>query len=445
MLEHALRAVHRQIQSPRIQPALLVLGKITWTALGCVGQQNGAGHAHVQALDEAAHGHPHPGVARRHEILGNAVVFVAEGQRKSRNVFEILGEELTLGAGRNQGVPLLLERRDAWLRLPEGTDVEPALGAPGHGFDRHELVLALVGVVPVLAVIVARSNWARQWAVKETGRILQSQGLSAQYELKTHFWPISAELAQVRLDSIDGGAPALVCDRILVRPRLFALLAGKLVVDQVEIDSPQIRVVLDGDRITNLGFDLPKSDKTKAPGPWTAPFDVLSVTDARLDLDVRGVAAQVDHLDLDVNVDVPSRGADAVFEISSHLSEARVRTKRQLTRTEKKERTTIAASFEDSLCDVTARLRIERKSVLVRRLSAKGYADVDPSGTNYGACPPSDDALSYVDLQLNHFSVQLPIPEGKVPTLAGQFSVRAPLALVMRADDTPKTGGWVGA
>jgi translocation and assembly module TamB len=307
------------------------------------------------------------------------------------------------------------------------------------------VVLALVGVVPVLTVIVARSNWARQWAMAETGKLLKSQGLSAQYELRTHFWPISAELVQVRVDSIDGGAPALVCDRIQVRPRLFALLAGKLVVDQVEIDSPQIRVVLDGDRITNLGFDLPKSEKTKDTGPWTAPFDVLSITDARLDLDVRGVLAQVEHLDVDVNVDVPTKGADAVFEIASHLSEARVRTKRQLTRTEKKVRSTISASFEDSVCDVTARLRLERKSVFVRRLSARGFADLDPEGTNYGACPASEDSLSYVLLDLNHFSVQLPIPEGKLPTLAGQFSVRAPLGLVMRADDTPKAGGWVAA
>src|SRR5580704_18858794 len=86
--------------------------------------------------------------------------------------------------------------------------------------------LALVGLVPFIATLTVRSAWARDWAARETQRLLRQQGVVASYAPSLRVWPLAVELDHVRLESSDGGAPVLECTRVALRPRLFALLAG---------------------------------------------------------------------------------------------------------------------------------------------------------------------------------------------------------------------------
>src|SRR5579883_1042152 len=93
------------------------------------------------------------------------------------------------------------------------------------------VLLAAVGAMPFLATLVVRSAWASAWAARETQRVLRDQGVVATYAPSLRVWPIAVELDRLRVESTDGGGPALECDRVLVRPKLFGLLAGKLAID----------------------------------------------------------------------------------------------------------------------------------------------------------------------------------------------------------------------
>src|SRR5271166_3789327 len=116
------------------------------------------------------------------------------------------------------------------------------------------MALAAVGTLPFLATLIVRSAWARDWAARTSRRLLETQRIEATFAPSLRVWPLALELDHVRVDSADGGGPALECRRILVRPKLFALLAGKVAIDTVDLDSPKLRVVVRDGKVTNLAL-----------------------------------------------------------------------------------------------------------------------------------------------------------------------------------------------
>src|SRR6202030_1700533 len=115
----------------------------------------------------------------------------------------------------------------------------------------------------IAITVLARSAVLNSWATRESSRLLEQQGLHADYTIQVKLVPLALELTEVKLDATDGEGPALTSDRVSARPRIFALLAGKLVIDQIEIDEPAIRLVLKEGELQNLPLKLPKSDGKK--------------------------------------------------------------------------------------------------------------------------------------------------------------------------------------
>jgi translocation and assembly module TamB len=310
----------------------------------------------------------------------------------------------------------------------------------GRHFARLVCVLfAIVGFIPVGGALVLRSTWARQIASRETTRIVRDQGFEASYEVGIRLWPLSVVLTHVRVESKDGGAPVLEADRIVAKPKIFALLAGKLVIDQVEAERPRVRVVYADRKIVNLGIEIPESKDDKDE-PWKVPFDVVSLSDASFDVDVEGVHAVVEGVDLDVTAD-DERGLGASFEIAVHVGKGRVRMLRTFEPTPKKP--VNMASYEDVLCNATGRLRVEKKGILVRRLSLGGYADLDTEGDTWPTCdlPPIDKRR--VEVTASQVSVKFPSKKGEFPALAGRVSARAPIGVVERIGGLPSMDGTV--
>ena len=120
--------------------------------------------------------------------------------------------EMRGGDGRETGLPALRRRPRDWGK----TAARAAC-----------LALAIVGLLPFAATVVVRSAWARTWAATQTERLVAAQGITARYAMSLRIWPLAVELTDLRVDSNDGGAPALEAAHARVRPRLFALLAGK--------------------------------------------------------------------------------------------------------------------------------------------------------------------------------------------------------------------------
>jgi translocation and assembly module TamB len=303
-------------------------------------------------------------------------------------------------------------------------------------------VFALIGVLPVAAGAVVRSVPARRWAVQETTRLLRQQGIVATYQVELKLWPLAVELTNLAVASGDRGGPALTSPRASVRPRVFALLSGKLAIDQIEVDAPHVRAVLKDGQLANLGIVLPKGGKG---GPFHAPFSVFSIADASLDLDIDGTKIDARELDVDVTTDDDLEKGSS-FEIAVRAGETNV-TRERVSTVKGKE---LHSFDDDALCGVDARVRIEPDLITVRRLNATGSADLDVAAGSGPGChlPPGDKRN--VELALSHLRVRLPPksapgkPQEDRPQVDGHVKARLPLGLAERFVHLPETDGWLG-
>src|ERR1700754_1259381 len=141
------------------------------------------------------------------------------------------------------------------------------------------VLFAVCGLVPVGVGLLVRTTWARGIATRETRALVAQYGVNASYELDLRLWPLSVSLRNVRVEASDGGTPFLTVRRATARPKIFGLLAGKVVVDQIEIDRPTARVVLEGGKLKNLALNLPDTPKSEHP-KTRAPFSVVSTSEA---------------------------------------------------------------------------------------------------------------------------------------------------------------------
>jgi translocation and assembly module TamB len=296
------------------------------------------------------------------------------------------------------------------------------------------MVLAFVGLLPFLTAFVVRSAWARSFAARTTQRLIAEHGVVAHYEPAFRIWPMAIELDRARVESNDGGAPVLEAARILVRPRLFALLAGKLAIDQIDLDSPRVRAVVREGKLVNLA--LPSNDAPSG-GPLHAPFDTFSVTDASVDLDVDGIRVGASGIDADATAeDDPRRGSS--LEVALRIGHAAVHRRRT-----RADGTT--AEDDDVLCSTDGRVRIDPDAVLVRRFEATAVADFDGAPDTTPSCEASEDDPRRVAVSLGHLRVRLPGPALPRPTVDGHVRVRVPIPLVERVAQTAPLGGWAGA
>jgi len=293
--------------------------------------------------------------------------------------------------------------------------------------------LAVVGALPFVAALVIRSASARQWAARESQRLLRERGIVATYATALRVWPLAVELDGVRVNSSDSGPPALECGRILVRPRFFALLAGKLAIDGIDLDGPRLRAVVREGRLLNLAV---KDMGAKRVGPLHAPFNAFSVTDGAIDLDVDEVRVEARSLDLDVTAeDDPVLGGS--FEVA--LRTGRAELHRGRARADGS-----VATDDDALCMVEARVRVDPSGVLVRRFTGVGSVDLDAAPGTTPSCDLPAGDMRRAELSLSHVRVQLPDEPGRLPRVDGHVHARAPIGLAERAASLPETNGWVG-
>ncbi len=293
------------------------------------------------------------------------------------------------------------------------------------------IVLALVGLVPFATTLAVRSTWVRTWAATETEHALRAQGIVASYAVALRVWPLAVELTGVRVEGRDGGAPVLECTRARIRPKLFALLAGKLAIDQIEVDQPRVHVVVKDGKLANLAIPEPSAP---SKGPSHAPFNAFALTDASLDLQIDDTRVDASAVDLDVTVeDDPTAGS--TYELAMRVGRAAVH--RPRARPDGS-----VASDDDALCSVDGRVRVEPGAILVRRLEGVGSADLEAAP---GTTPPCDlpvDDKRRVEVSLGHVHVVLPSGSVKVPYFDGHVRVRGPVALAERAASLPETDGW---
>lgn len=291
------------------------------------------------------------------------------------------------------------------------------------------VLLALVGALPLLGIVVTRSSPVRAWAAQETAALIgRLVGVEARYTVAVQLIPLALVLENIEVRSSDGGGPALTARRISVTPRFFSLLAGRLDAGDIEIEEPRARIVLRDGELANVKYRLPKS-KGPAPKLEHAPFSTLSLGDATVSLDIDGVKVETGAMDVDVFAE-----PGLAFETAVRVGESRV-VRERVTKTGS------AAVDDDVVCELDARVRVEKSTALVRRLSLAGSADENPERGTFGNCRAGEADPGRVAVRLSEVRVVL---DGQKPALYdGHVVARAPLSIANRFAKGPFRG-WVG-
>lgn len=303
------------------------------------------------------------------------------------------------------------------------------------------VMFAIAGLVPVGIGLLVRTTWARGIATRETQKIVSQYGVDATYDLELRLWPLSLTLRGLHVASSDGGDPFITARRVSARPKIFGLLAGRLVIDQIEIEKPKARVVLRDGKLQNLAPNIPESPKKKGEASKRPPFSVVSTSEAEVDLTIDGTRIKAFDIDADVTTDDDGEGA-AAYEVAVRLSKATSRFVRPRAAGEPD------AIDDDTLCKVDGRARIEEKRILVRRFSAYGAVDLDPADETGIGCEVKKDDKRYVEIGLGHLAVTFPPKTGDgssmtIPNIEGHVKLRAPITAVTRLPDAPDVDGWL--
>jgi translocation and assembly module TamB len=288
--------------------------------------------------------------------------------------------------------------------------------------------LAFVGAVPLGLAAFLTSEPAARWAAAQTSSALQRElGLAATFEVKVRLLPLRLAIENLKVPASDGGSPFLTAKSASITPRFFSLLAGKLDLGDIEIDQPDARIVLRQGKLANLRYRLPET-KSKTERPKTSPLGSLSIGEGRFKIDVDGVQVETDAIDLDVFAE-PGNS----FELALRAGTTRIdRSHANLTKALYGEPPPPAVSHEeDSLCRLDLRLHYEPGTVLLRRLSLLGNADLSSlPGTRPGCELEGEDRPGQVLARLSQ--VRLMLDEDAPPRIDGHVVVRAPLPLVNR-------------
>jgi translocation and assembly module TamB len=278
-------------------------------------------------------------------------------------------------------------------------------------------------MLPLAAGSLARIDSIQQWAAAETARILHEElALEARYDLYLQPWPPRLVLTNVSIDASDGGEAFLRADEIVATPKIFSLLAGEMNLGEVHIEQPRLRVVVRNGRLHNLALKPRGSETDDHEEP---PLRSLSITNAKLLLDIGAVQIRSSAIDLDLSLESGS------IELFLRSGESQIDTQHG------------GRHDEDVLCRIELRARIDRdgKRVLIRRLNLEGSADFDPRRhTRPGCALPEGD---WRRVKLNLAGIDAQIAGGTLQRITGRASGRLPVPIVHRFFDAAATTGFV--
>lgn len=295
-------------------------------------------------------------------------------------------------------------------------------------------IFAVIGAVPLALGFLVRTAPVRAWAARKTAVLLaQELGLNAHYQVSVQAWPMLIALDDLVIEASDGGGPFLEVERAAIRPRPFSLLAGKLDVGDVEILGPRIRAVVKHGKLENLHYKLPKSSSgAPSSDPSRPPLASISLTDARIDAIVDDIHVTTKEVDVDVSVE--EHGA---YEIALRAGTTQVTRTSPFPGREAWE----DAVDDDVICRLDARLRVQGRSVFVRRLLLQGSADFDPDPGTTPSCQLGEGDVRAVDVRLGAFHVEA--TEGRPIQARGRVHAKIPVAIAHRLRNLPHASGTV--
>jgi translocation and assembly module TamB len=295
---------------------------------------------------------------------------------------------------------------------------------------------ALVAVTLLLAVAALRTPRFDAWLMARVQRELAAAGVPATMSMHLELLPPRLVFTDVVVPSLDGSDPALAVPRLEIRPRLAPLLVGRVLIDELRVERPRVRVVLEGGEVRNVA--LPKTEGKKERSPIIhIPLRTLSVSDATLDLDIEGDLVVVDGFDADARL-----ADDAAVGVVGHLAidadETLVIRERTVAATATQP--AHVAKDDDVLCRLTARLSLDDRELVLRRFGLDGVLDRDRNAATEGTCDLPADDPRWVRVSLIDTSIAREALDGGPLVYRGEGEVRVPLSLANRFADLDAAG-----
>ncbi|HQF21857.1 MAG TPA: translocation/assembly module TamB domain-containing protein [Polyangiaceae bacterium] len=299
-------------------------------------------------------------------------------------------------------------------------------------------LFAIIGIFPVLAGVLVRSEAVTNWADQRVRALLiQDTGLDGLFRTTIHVWPPTIVISDIEVQASDDLGPALTIDRVSLRPQLFSLLQGKLNVGEIEIERPMVRLVIQKGKVVNLYWHMPTKDNEPSSSE-DAFFSSLVINDARVDITVDGRRLRGKEIDLDITA-----AQGPVFDIALRTGRIQGTSIEPLSFTGYGAPEPVQAHHEDVVCELDARLRVEPNGLQVRRFRAVGAADLDPNPDTRPSCQLSTDDPHRVELEMR--LVHAVLDDQGLKSVRGGGKARAPLRLVNRWIEFLPLQGWIGA
>ncbi|HXS17290.1 MAG TPA: hypothetical protein VN764_08875, partial [Polyangiaceae bacterium] len=121
------------------------------------------------------------------------------------------------------------------------------------------LVFALIGVIPLSGGLLMRSEPIKRWAAAESSRLLREQlGLSATFHVELSLIPLRLQLQELEVRDRFRPEPAVYAESIVIAPRFFSLLAGRIDVGDIELENSSVRLDVQDGAVQNIALRLPE-------------------------------------------------------------------------------------------------------------------------------------------------------------------------------------------
>ncbi len=326
-------------------------------------------------------------------------------------------------------------------------------------------ILALVGAAAVALPFLFGLRPVRAAIERAVASAVKSEtGIDLSLRIERALWPPGIVVRDIEVASTAPGRPFARVREARVTLRPFALLSGRVVVDMVELDSPNVDVELVDGKPVNLPLHLKPHPATKTEGT-EPPFRVIAVTGAQVRLSSQSGSAPPMALDLtgvDLDVDVLGEGTP-VYDLRIHKGTGTTHTVRTLlAHSPPPDRFIHAAAKtpveprtihdDDAICnlalDVSLTDAATARVVHLRRVDVDVRLDRDEQSGPPPSCAAGDTAPEQV-VAARVERVDLELPKDDAPprltfgASGARARVRAPALLAARYLKLPALGGWL--
>ncbi|MGZ3422183.1 MAG: translocation/assembly module TamB domain-containing protein [Polyangiales bacterium] len=334
------------------------------------------------------------------------------------------------------------------------------------------VLLSIVGIAAVALPFVFQSRAVRARIEAEVAKAVKSEtGLDVKLRIDRALWPPGVLVRDIEVASTTPKKPFATIGEARVTLRPFSLLSGRVVLDTIEVVSPEADVELVDGKLANLPLKLKEHPPKTEEQSLEPPFRVIAVTSAKvhlkkIDAGVQSVEAELSGIDVDVDV---SGEATPVYEArlhkilgslhTAHLQESRLPLPSRFVHGLDKTHPFVPVRMfdDDAICGASISLRMTDAATarvlelehfeLDVRLDAGGQPGAPPSCAT-GAVP--DDSI--VTARVDSLTLELPKNDtGKKPKApkllaakdGGRLRVRVPLRLPYRYLKIDPLDGWI--